>query len=414
MSDPSHIWHPYTRFSALSAADPIVMERADGSYLYDVEGRAYLDAVSSWWCVNLGHGRPEIIQAIQQQTAKLQHSILGNLAHPGAIALARRIVDLMPSPQRHVSFASDGASANEAALRIAVQYFYNQGRPEKNRFVALTDPYHGDTLGAVSVGYQPTFHQPIRSLLFDTFFAEPTVEALSQVISENADVLAGVILEPLCQGAAGMKIYPPEVLQAADTLCKEHDVLLIIDEIAMGFGRTGSMFAFEQAGIDPDIVTLGKALTNGSLPISACVTRDHIYETFTDCGDADHTFYHGHTFAGNPIACAAALATLNIFANEPVLENLQPKAARIAAGFEQLLRLAAVKEVRCLGMIGAVELENDHAMPAIRQRMLDRGILIRPLGSVVYITPPLTIADADLERLMTELQAAIDLETRGS
>jgi adenosylmethionine-8-amino-7-oxononanoate transaminase len=412
MPNSSHIWHPYTPFSALDAADPLVIDRAEGIHLYDRFGRAYLDAISSWWCVNLGHSRPEIIFAIQEQAAKLQHSILGNLAHPGALALAERIAGLMPTPDRRVMFASDGACANEAALKIAVQYYHNQGRPEKNRFVALSNPYHGDTLGAVSVGYMQGFHQPFRSLLFETHFSEPNIENLSRVITDHGKELAGVILEPLCQGAAGMRIYPAEVLQAAAALCKSHDILLIVDEIAMGFGRTGSMFAFEQAGIDPDIVTLGKALSNGTLPISACVTQDHIYETFSDLGETDHSFYHGHTFAGNPIACAAALATLDIYAREPIIQNLGSKALSLAAGFESFKELPAVKEVRCLGMIGAVELWEESAMPAIRARLLNDDILVRPLGSVLYLAPPLITSEANLLMLIDAIHHAIATETR--
>jgi len=412
MPASSHIWHPYTRFSTLDAADPLVIDRAEGIHLYDRFGRAYLDAISSWWCVNLGHSRQEIIFAIQEQAAKLQHSILGNLAHPGALALAERIAGLMPTPHRRVMFASDGACANEAALKIAVQYHHNQGHPEKRRFVALSNPYHGDTLGAVSVGYMQGFHQPFRPLLFETFFAEPCVENLSQVINEHAKELAGVIMEPLCQGAAGMRVYPPEVLHAAAALCKSHGILLIVDEIAMGFGRTGSMFAFEQADIDPDIVTLGKALSNGTLPISACVAQDHIYETFSDLGESDQSFYHGHTFAGNPIACAAALATLDIYAREPIIQDLGGKAASMAAGFEKLRELPAVKEVRCLGMIGAVELLEESTMPAIRARLLNEDILLRPLGPVLYLAPPLITSEANLLMLTDAIHNAIAAETR--
>jgi len=353
------IWHPYTKFSALEAGLPLIT-RGDGIYLYDAQGTAYVDAISSWWCANLGHSHPKIVEAIQKQSAELQHSILGNLSHPRAIELSERLAGLMPTPDRHVLYASDGASANEAAIKVAVQYFHNIGQPERSGFVSLTNPYHGDTIGTVSVGYMESFHKPIQPLLFPCTFIdiptstagssseakstssascpnrgtfpyqvfrpalrslgeggnmeEPDQEAFDQaaaIIREKGPGLAAVMVESLCQGASGMRMYSAEFLKHIANVCEEVGCLLIVDEIAMGCGRTGKMWAFEHAGIDPDIVTVGKGITAGTLPLSATIVKDSIHETFND-HDVDRTFYHGHTFAGNPIAAAAPLGARGV------------------------------------------------------------------------------------------------------
>ena len=320
------LWHPYTRFSTFES-DPLpVIVRGEGIYLFDDQGHRYLDAISSWWACALGHGHPRIVAAIQKQAAELQHSILGNLSHPRAVELAAKLAGLMPTPDRHVLFSSDGASAVEAALKISLQYWHNVGRPEKQRFAALEESYHGDTLGAVAVGYLDHFHKPFNSVVFPAFRASPQSDGLAGVadmITKHADELAAVIVEPLCQGAAGMKMYPADYLRQLGELCRNQNMLLIVDEIATGFGRTGRMFAFEHAGIDPDIVCVGKALSGGYLPISAAIVKDDIYQTFSD-KPADHTFYHGHTFCGNPIAAAAAMEALTLYEQERRLKKQPP------------------------------------------------------------------------------------------
>ena len=423
------VWHPYTRHSAAAETPFPVMARGEGVYLYDVEGRRYLDAISSWWCCNLGHGHPRVVDAIVRQARELQHSILGNMSHPPAIELAGRLADLFGGEGRRVLFASDGASAVEAALKIALQYWVNLGRPAKRRFASLTDGYHGDTLGAVSVGYVESFHRAFQPVLFDVFRAgspccgtcvhglRPETcgarcfDSMGGILAEHGDELAAVIVEPLCQGAAGMRIYSPEYLRRLAAACAARDVLLIVDEIAMGFGRTGRMFAFEHAAIDPDLVCVGKGLAAGYLPISAAVVKPRIYAAFAD-GPRDGTFYHGHTFTGNPIACAAALETLRLYEEERIVD----RAARLGGVLrERLAPLAAcpgVRDVRCLGMIGAVELE---ARPAaepsraqqVRDALLHRGILVRPLGDVVYYMLPLTTPDDVLADAVDALGEAL-------
>lgn len=425
--DRDHLWHPYTRFSALDHGPLPCIERAEGVYLYTTDGRCYMDAIASWWSCALGHGHPAIVEAICRQAPKLQHSILGNLSHPCAIELAALIAQFFPDARRHVLFASDGASAVEAALKIAAQYAHNTGKPQRSRFAALRHAYHGDTLGAVSVGYIEGFHAPFRPLLNPAIMLpvpgsaaeEPTCrEEAERLFAQHSDSLAALIVEPLCLCAAGMKMYPASYLAFLARLCRQHGVLLISDEIATGFGRTGRWFAFEHAGLDPDIVCLGKALSAGALPISATVVKDFIYETFAD-RPTDRTFYHGHTFCGNPVAAAAALAALNVYRQINMPERAMWLAQTFQTALAPLAQLKGIADVRVLGGIAAVELlhpsniamaAGEEAVPPaqrIRQWLFDHGVLIRPLGNVVYLFPPLTISEEDLSRLLSLFTQAV-------
>ncbi|MFH1969880.1 MAG: adenosylmethionine--8-amino-7-oxononanoate transaminase [Verrucomicrobiota bacterium] len=435
--DRRHLWHPYSRHSAMRDTAFPVMVRGEGVYLFDSDGRRYLDAISSWWACNLGHSHPRLVKAMTDQAQRLQHSILGNLSHPGAIELAARLGQLFPDRRRRVFFAGDGASAVEAALKIAVQYWHNLGRPERRGFVSLENAYHGDTLGAVSVGYVPEFHAPFQPLLFPVFraaapccgtcahnqppsavadCAQECVASMASILKKNAAEIAAVIVEPMCQGAAGMRIYAPACLAKMAALCRKHDVLLIADEIAMGFGRTGRMFAFEHAGIDPDIVCLGKGLAGGYLPMSATIVREALYETFTD-SKVDHTFYHGHTFAGNPVAAAVALETLRIYEEDRIVERAREAGARLQAALMPIRGLSGVRDVRGLGLLAVVELAESKGQsgPERARRMavwlLQQGVLIRPLGSVVYLMPPLITPDSVLAQLACQVQEALT-ETR--
>lgn len=434
--DRQHLWHPYSRHSAIRDTAFPVMMRGEGVYLFDSDGRRYLDAISSWWACNLGHSHPRLVQAMTDQAQRLQHSILGNLSHPGAIELAARLAELFPDKSRRVFFASDGASAVEAALKMAVQYWHNRGRPERRRFVSLGNAYHGDTLGAVSVGYVPEFHVPFLSLLFPVFripapccgtcvhglspayreqadtCAQECLASLEDILEKSGTEIAAVIVESMCQGAAGMRIYAPACLAKMAALCRQHDVLLITDEIAMGFGRTGRMFAFEHAGIDPDIVCLGKGLAGGYLPISATVVREALYETFAD-QPVDHTFYHGHTFAGNPVAAAVALETLRIYADDRIVARAREAGERLQTLMAPMRGLSGVRDVRGLGLLAAIELADSNG-PSGAERarrmaawLLQQGILLRPLGSVLYLMPPLITPDSVLDQLVVKVQEAL-------
>lgn len=433
--DRCHVWHPYTRDSSLRDGFPVIV-KGEGNELIDIEGRRYVDAIASWWAVNLGHGEPRLVKAITDQAGRLQHSILGNLSHDGAVALAGELVAWFPDPSRHVFFSSDGASAVEAALKIAVSYWAHRGRSERCRLATLQDDYHGDTLGAVSVGYLPGFHEALKPLLFDVYRADSPdcahcpagrrrgrcrcecFASMQTIFDRHAARLAAVIVEPLCQGAAGMRVYPAEYLRRLDACCRKHHVLLIVDEIAMGFGRTGRMFAFEHAGLDPDIVCLGKGLSGGMLPISATVVKDRIYRQFKDTPE-DHTFYHGHTFGGNPIAAAAALQTLAIYRELDIVGYAGRMGRMLARKLAPLRRTPGVRDVRCLGMLAAVELDDwkgqsgGQRAQTIRRRLLEQGILLRPLGPVVYLMPPLTMARGDLVRLADALIEAVKVSLAG-
>ncbi len=420
--DYRHLWHPYTGANAYEAAPWTCFERGEGVYLYDREGRAVLDGIASWWAVALGHSHPRIVAAIRAQAGVLQHAILGNQTHPLAVKLAARLAQMTPAGLTRCYFASDGASATEAALKIAIQYWHNKGVRGKTRFVALDEGYHGDTLGAVGVGFVPSFHAPFDGAVVKSFVA-PTPHragnpddgadrahaleafaAMERIVDEHESAIAGIILEPLCQGAAGIRIYHPEYLRRVRALCDARGLLLIADEIAVGFGRTGAVFACDVAGIAPDILCIGKALTGGTLPMSAAIVTDAIYDTFRSEPGRDRTFYDGHTFCGNPITSAAALAFLDAFEQERVMDKVAARAPQLAEGMARLARNPAVHFHKSLGMIGMVALTAESGGPALAQqiarRALDGGLFIRPLGSVLYLWPPLTTTESELDRML--------------
>lgn len=412
------IFHPYTPFSAIERGFPNIV-RGEDIYLFDDQGTRYIDIVSSWWACALGHGHPKVVKAIQEQAGILQHSITGSMTHPKVLELADRLAQLMPTPDRHTVFASDGCSAVEAALKVAVQYWYNTGHPEKTWLIGMDQGYHGDSLGALGVGFVDGFHKPYDKVVSHPAklpFPVPTADdpdgflSGKKVIEQYADKLAAVIVEPLCLGSAGMKIYSAGYLKKLADCCAANDVLLIIDEVAMGFGRTGKRFAFNHAGIDPDMVCIGKALTAGYMPLSACIVKDKIYNTFSDEGEQDCTFYHGNTYAGHPIGCAAALAALDIYEAEGTVERGAEMAEKMKQWMLPMAELECVKELRFLGMIGVVELkpETKPKIAEIKQSLKEQGFLFRPLGTMFYLMPPLVITDDDLRAAVYALQQTIE------
>lgn len=410
--DRAHLWHPYTRRSTLAGLPVITGGR--GIFLHDDAGRKFVDAISSWWCCALGHGSPRLVAAMTKQARVLQHSILGNLTHPWAARLAGEIARLMPTPDRHVLFASDGASAVEQGIKIAIQYRHNTGEPKRRRFACIAGAYHGDTLGAMAMGYLEQFHRPFRDVLIAAdrlpFPTDDNFSAAEKILNRHARDYTAVIVEPLVLGAAGMKFYPERWLAKLAKWCRKNGVLLIVDEIATGFGRTGTMFAFEQAGIDPDIVCVGKALTGGYLPLSATIVRDSIYETFDD----EHTLQHGHTYCGNPVACAVALEVLKIFRQQDIVSQTAAKAELLAELWSRFGKISGVGNVRTLGLIAAFDLEptaEDAATKIsrahrIRLELQERGVLLRPLGNTLYMMPPLVITERELRGLVDEVERA--------
>ncbi|MHC5541974.1 adenosylmethionine--8-amino-7-oxononanoate transaminase, partial [Singulisphaera rosea] len=374
--DHAHLWHPFTAQADWAAAEPLIIERGEGVYLFDVQGRRYLDGVSSLWCNVHGHRHPALDAAIREQLDKVAHSTLLGVSHPTAIELARKLVELAPEGLTRVFFSDDGATAVEVALKMAFQYWRQKPDPEpkRTRFLALGGAYHGDTLGDVSVGGVDRFHAMFGPLLFPALRApsphcyrcplelqhpdcgKACLAEVDRLLSAHPGEVAAIVVEPLVQGAAGMIVHPPDYLRGLRELCTKHDVLLIADEVAVGFGRTGTLFACEQEGVTPDLLCLAKGLTGGYLPLAATLTTERVYSAFYGTIADGKTFYHGHTFGGNPLGAAVALANLQVFEDESTLEALEPKIARLTERLEEFRGLPHVGDARQRGLIAGIEL----------------------------------------------------------
>jgi adenosylmethionine---8-amino-7-oxononanoate aminotransferase len=417
--DHRHLWHPFTQQRDWCREQPLVIERGEGTELVDSEGRRYIDGASSLWCNVHGHRHPLIDQAVHEQLDRIAHSTMLGLTHRGAAELAARLVELAPPGLSRVFYSDSGSSSIEIALKMAFQYWQQRGGQHRRRtsFVCLRDAYHGDTLGAVSVGGIDLFHAAYSPLLFQAHRVEPGDAAqLERVLDYHAEEIAAVIVEPLVQGAAGISVQPPGYLRRVRELTERHDVLLICDEVATGFGRTGTMFACEQERVAPDFLCLGKGLTGGYLPLAATITTERVYDGFLGAPEEGRTFFHGHTFTGNPLACAAALANLDAFEHERTLVRLQPKIRLFGELLRELATLPEVAEVRGWGFIAGIDLgEHDPALQLghrVALQARERGAIVRPLGDVVVLMPPLTIRKPELQRLIeiaaASIQAAFD------
>lgn len=408
-ADQRYVWHPFTQMKDWLEESPLVIERAQGSYLIDTNGRRYLDGVSSLWVTVHGHGHPAINRAIQQQLNRLEHSTLLGLTHPPAIELAKRLVEIAPRGLKKVFYSDDGSTAVEAGIKIAYQYWQNQGRAEKKHLVHLKNSYHGDTLGSVSAGGIELFRKVYKNLVFKTI--ETDLENFECVLKEKHKGIAAFLVEPLVQGAAGMIVWPKGILKRMAALCRKHEILLIADEVATGFGRTGRMFACEHEGVSPDILCLAKGLTGGYLPLAATLTTQKIFEGFVFDYKDRKTFFHGHTYTGNPLACAAALANLEVFRKEQTLERLQPKIKFLAKRLRMFYNCLHVGEVRQMGFMAGIELVKDRAThepfpwdqkigAKVCQKARERGVILRPLGNVIVLMPPLSISMDKLKTLL--------------
>jgi adenosylmethionine-8-amino-7-oxononanoate aminotransferase len=412
------VWHPCTQMKRHEAFPLVPIRRGEGVWLYDFDGNRYLDAVSSWWVNLFGHANPRINAAVSDQLAQLEHVMLAGFTHEPVVELSERLIALAPPGLGHCFYASDGASATEIALKMSVHYWRNTGRAGKTRFVSLENSYHGETLGALSVTDVALFREAYGAITAqnatvmspdtrnreadesDEEFALRAAAALEAHLAQHHENIAAFIVEPLVQGAAGMAMYPPIYLARARELCSRYRVHLIADEIAVGMGRTGTLFACEQAGIAPDFLLLSKGITGGYLPLSVVMSTDEIYRAFYD-DDVARGFLHSHSYTGNPLACRAALATLDIFEEDGVIDANRARAAR----FNQLLKPLAdhprVRHFRNTGMIWAFEVESRH--PDFAQQAfglaLEAGLLLRPIGNTVYFMPPYIINDAEMERL---------------
>jgi adenosylmethionine---8-amino-7-oxononanoate aminotransferase len=411
-ADRTHLWHPFTQQRGWVEEEPLIVESGEGTDLIDVSGRRYIDGVSSLWCNVHGHRHPRIDAAVRDQLDRVAHSTMLGLTHRPGIELARRLAELAPPGLTRVFYSDSGSTAAEIALKMAFQYWRQRGE-DRTRFVALEMAYHGDTIGSVSVGGIDLFHSLYRPLLFDTLKAPPgDLGAMERLIAAHAGEVAAVIMEPLVQGAAGMLVHPEGYLRGVRELCDRHDVLLILDEVATGFGRTGRMFACEHEAVAPDLLCLAKGITGGYLPLAATLATERIYEGFLGEFEEFRAFFHGHTYTGNPLACAAALATLDVFEEERTLERLQPKIELLGRLLEPLAAHPAVREVRRRGFMTGIELA-EYPLPVrlghrVTLEARRRGAIVRPLGDVVVLMPPLSIAEADLRRLVEITADAID------
>ncbi|MHB1239247.1 MAG: adenosylmethionine--8-amino-7-oxononanoate transaminase [Gammaproteobacteria bacterium] len=439
--DLSVLWHPCTQMKDHEGLPPIPIRRAQGAYLEDFDGKRYLDAVSSWWVNLFGHCHPHINAALHEQLDTLEHVLLAGFSHEPVVALSERLVRIAPPGLARCFYADNGSSAVEVALKMSFHYWRNLGRADKTRFITLTNSYHGETLGALAVGGVPLYKETYRPLLLesipvpspDGFHREPgqswedrsreMFQHMESALERYGESVCAVIVEPLVQCAGHMRMYHPVYLHLLREACDRHGVHLIADEIAVGFGRTGTLFACEQAAIRPDYLCLSKGLTGGYLPLSVVLTTDEIYQAFYDDYDQLRAFLHSHSYTGNPLGCRAALATLDLFEQEPVLEGNRRRAALMAECTAGLADHAHVAEVRQTGMILAIEMTRDKARRepypwqerrglTVYRHGLERGVLLRPLGNVVYFMPPYIVTDEEIRHMVDVAREGIDLATR--
>lgn len=435
--DLQYIWHPCSQMKDYEEMPPIIIDHGKGLYLYDKNGKEYIDIISSWWCNLLGHCNPKINEAIVAQIGKLEHVIFANFSHEPAIKLCEELIKLVPKGLMKFNFSDNGSASVECALKMSFQYQYQTGNSKRTRFMCLTDGYHGETIGALSVGNIDLYAKMYKPMLMDAIHIQAPdcyrcpyeknrdccntecFEHAKRAFEQYADQTCALIVEPLVQGSAGMKIYPASYLKRLRELCDQYHVLLIADEIATGFGRTGKMFAFDHAGVSPDIMCISKGLTGGYMPMAITVTTDEIYYSFYADYNEGKAFMHSHTYSGNPLGCSAALAVLKVMREDAILESATKRARYLNEKLsEALIDHSNVGEIRHIGMINAIELVKDKKEktgfdPKLRtgyqiyKEALGKGLLLRPLGNVLYFNPPLIINDAEIDRAVEICKEAI-------
>lgn len=409
--DVRSVWHPFTQMREYAREEILVIEGGEGNYLIDADGRRYLDGVSSLWVNIHGHRKKEIDRAIVDQLGKIAHSTLLGVTNRPAVELAKKLVEIAPheakqaSPLRHVFYSDNGSTAVEVALKIAFEYWQLAGKKERQRFVSFKDSYHGDTIGAVSVGHIELFHEIYRPLLFPTFQApspkDPECLAcVEDLFKREGGRIAGLIIEPLIQAAGGMIVQPSGFIKKLKALCEKYEILFIADEVATGFGRTGTMFACEQEGVAPDLLCLAKGLTGGYLPLAATLATDEIYNAFLGDYSEFKTFFHGHSYTGNALGCAAALANIEIFEKEKVIEGLSSKIKLLEESLKPFRKLPHIIEVRQKGLMVGIEVGPYPLEKRIGHKISlearKKGLLIRPLGNVIVLMPPLSVTQEEI------------------
>ena len=439
--DHSYLWHPFTQMQEWMGEEPCIISRADGNFLIDVQGRKYLDGVSSLWCNVHGHRKKELDDALRAQLERIAHSTFLGLSHVPGIQLAEKLIGIAPKGLQRVFYSDSGATAVEIALKMAVQYWQLKGEKQRTRIASLADSYHGDTVGSMSLGYSETFHRFYKELLFPVLRLTPphvfryyqhmseaaaldaAVNEAEETLAANKDTLAALIMEPLMQGAAGMWAQPAGYVQALHDICRRHGILFILDEVATGFGRTGKMFACEHANVAPDLLCLAKGITGGYLPLAATLSTEEIFSAFLGEYKEYKTFFHGHTYTGNPLGCAVASANLALFERENTIETMQPRIEYLRTRLsEEFLSLPHVSDVRQWGYMVGIELVQDKASAKnyrpeerIGYKVIlearKRGVMIRPLGDVIILMPPLSITDGELTALLDVVHDSIGAVT---
>lgn len=427
--DRRHIWHPCTQEKDLETLPPIPISHGKGSFLYDFDGNRYIDGVSSWWVNLFGHSHPSLNRALTEQAEKVSHHIFAGFTHEPAALLSASLCAIAPTGLNKVFFTDNGSAAVEAALKMSFQYWQQVGSPTKTRFVSISEAYHGETIGALSVGGCELYREVYRPILLDEFQVQgpdcyrcpygltrdtcqaECFAAMEELVEREHAQIAAVIIEPLIQGAAGMRIYPPVYLTKLRELCDRCQVHYIADEIAVGFGRTGKMFANHHAGVSPDILCLSKGITGGYMPLAVVMTTQQIYDAFYDDYQSLKAFLHSHSYSGNPLACAVACEVLNIFRDEQILQKLEPKMAVLDAAVDRFEALPHIGEFRRCGMVAAVEMVQNKNLKTpypwqqrrgyeVYQKALSKGALLRPLGNVIYFMPALNIEEQTLQELL--------------
>ncbi len=438
--DKTLIWHPFTQMKDWGKEEIIIIEKGKGNYIIDVNGKRYLDGVSSLWANVHGHRKKEIDLAIISQLKKISHSTFLGLSHSGAIILAKMILDIVPDGLTRVFYSDSGATAVEIGIKIALQYWFNKGMPKKNIFISFNNAYHGDTIGSVSVGGIDLFHATYKPLLFKTLKAPSPycyrcelglkypscrlacADKIEELITKNRGRIAGLVIEPMVQAAGGFIMSPAGYMNKVRTITKKNGILLIADEVATGFGRTGRMFACEHEGIKPDIMAIAKGLTGGYVPVAATCTTEEIYNAFIGEYKEKKTFYHGHTYTANPLGVSAAIANLKLFKREHILKRIKPKIKQLKEGLKRIAILKHVGEIRQLGMMAGIELVRDKPgkQPYLYEEKIGTrvcyetrkyGIFLRPLGDVVVLMPPLSITKKEISHLLSSIERSIKAVT---
>jgi adenosylmethionine---8-amino-7-oxononanoate aminotransferase len=419
--DKTFVWHPYTAMDRyIEATNPVVVTRALGSHFYDADGNSYIDGTSSWWVAPLGHQHPRLLTALHAQAERFCHVAFAGITHEPGAKLAQELCAVAPRGLSKVFYSDNGSTAVELALKMCLQYWAQNGRPERTRFLALSDAFHGETLGVTAIGGVQAFRRPFGSVLMDCIHVPVDVDetgyrntfaSLCDHVRKHSAELAGVVVEPLIQGAGGMRVYSADLLRELRQVTVEEDIFFVADEVFTGYGRTGPMWACEHAGVTPDVLCLAKGFTSGVLPMAATLTTQRMFDGFR--GGPERALYYGHTYCGHPLGAAVAREVLRVYTDEQILEKAIPKARMISEAVQAMAQIPGVSHPRALGMMGAVQLgtSGDYLEPrgkAVADLALQRGVYLRPLGDVVYVAPPLNIANEELAKLLDVTFASIE------